>query len=422
MDCVIMTTAISETIVRKLPIPEKGNKLHYFSGATLQGKKAPSGFAVRVTAAGTKSFVWFHRVNGSPYLETIGRWDQNAKGGNLSVLMAIVKATERVKGIEKKGDDHRPQRTKQLATGATMNVAGMLDDYIARAKKEGKLRSIGDRESAFNRLVKPRIGRLSIYEVRRGQIMDMLDAIADENGEVMSDRTLAYLQAAFTWRAKRDDDLTLPFIRGMARTKPKERARKRTLSDAELRTVWKAADAINVPFAAMVRFLLLTGARRREAARITWDEIDGVDWTLPALRNKTKAELIRPLSKEALAVIKAVPRINSCPFVFSLNGRLPIGGIDKFKRKLDKASGVTGWVLHDLRRSSRSIMSRAGVPSDHAELCLGHVVAGVKGTYDRHDYYGEKKAAFEALAAQIARILDPAADNVKDLAGRRARL
>ena len=52
-------------------------------------------------------------------------------------------------------------------------------------------------------------------------------------------------------------------------------------------------------------------------------------------------------------------------------------------------------------------MSRAGVPSDHAERCLGHVIAGVRGTYDRHEYYAEKKRAYEALAAQIARIIDP---------------
>src|SRR5580704_4566471 len=81
---------ISEKVVAALPIPPSGNKLHYFSGATLQGKKAPSGFAVRVTSAGTKSFVWFHRVAGKPYLETLGRWDENSKGGDLTVLSAIV--------------------------------------------------------------------------------------------------------------------------------------------------------------------------------------------------------------------------------------------------------------------------------------------------------------------------------------------
>ena len=61
--------------------------------------------------------------------------------------------------------------------------------------------------------------------------------------------------------------------------------------------------------------------------------------------------------------------------------------------------GVTGWTLHDLRRTARSLMSRAGSQSDHAERCLGHLVGGVRGTYDRHDYHEEKWRAFEALAA-----------------------
>jgi hypothetical protein len=56
-------------------------------------------------------------------------------------------------------------------------------------------------------------------------------------------------------------------------------------------------------------------------------------------------------------------------------------------------------------------MSRAGVPTDHAERCLGHVIGGVRGTYDRHAYHAEKKAAFEALAGQIDRIINPQ-DNV----------
>jgi hypothetical protein len=79
---------------------------------------------------------------------------------------------------------------------------------------------------------------------------------------------------------------------------------------------------------------------------------------------------------------------------------------------------VTGWVLHDLRRSARSLLSRAGVPPDHAERCLGHVIGGVRGMYDRYAFYDEKKFAFEALAGQIDRILHPAANVVSIGAAR----
>jgi hypothetical protein len=65
-------------------------------------------------------------------------------------------------------------------------------------------------------------------------------------------------------------------------------------------------------------------------------------------------------------------------------------------------------------------MSRAGVPSDHAERCLGHVLSGVRGTYDRHEYLAEKRRAFEALASLIARIVIPG-DNVVALSDGRAK-
>jgi integrase len=74
------------------------------------------------------------------------------------------------------------------------------------------------------------------------------------------------------------------------------------------------------------------------------------------------------------------------------------------------------WTIHDLRRTARSLMSHAGVPPDHAERCLGHVIGGVRSIYDRHAFAKEKREAFEALAALVERILNPAAGNVIPLA------
>ncbi len=82
-------------------------------------------------------------------------------------------------------------------------------------------------------------------------------------------------------------------------------------------------------------------------------------------------------------------------------------------RKQDpEAQPPPNWTLHDLRRTARSLMSRAGVPSDHAERCLGHVIGGVRGVYDKYEYLPEKRRAFEALAALIERIVNPPAGNV----------
>ena len=62
--------------------------------------------------------------------------------------------------------------------------------------------------------------------------------------------------------------------------------------------------------------------------------------------------------------------------MFTLNGNAPAGGFDRHKLAIDEASGVKGWVIHDLRRSARTLLSRAGVNADIAERCLGHVIPG----------------------------------------------
>jgi integrase len=179
--------------------------------------------------------------------------------------------------------------------------------------------------------------------------------------------------------------------------------------------VWKAATAMGGAYEAYVRFLLLTGARRTEARRMPYSEVvDGV-WILPPHRHKTgktSVEKVLPLSKAAQALLEELPMLG--PFVFSGNGRTPMGGLGKRKAKLDKLSGTTGWVIHDLRRTAHSLMSRAGVDADIAERCLGHVIGGVRGVYDRYEYLEEKRIAFEKLAALIEGIVNPQ-DNVVPL-------
>ena len=60
-----------------------------------------------------------------------------------------------------------------------------------------------------------------------------------------------------------------------------------------------------------------------------------------------------------------------------------------------------------MRRTARSLLSRAGVAPDIAERCLTHTIGGVRGVYDRHRYEAEMLSAFEALAAQIERVVSP---------------
>ena len=71
-------------------------------------------------------------------------------------------------------------------------------------------------------------------------------------------------------------------------------------------------------------------------------------------------------------------------------------------------------MLTSRRGAWGTLSSRAGVDADIAERCLGHAIPGIRGTYDRHAYHAEKKQAFEALATQIERVVNPR-DNVVQL-------
>lgn len=194
----------------------------------------------------------------------------------------------------------------------------------------------------------------------------------------------------------------------MARTRPHELARERTLTDAELRAVWNACEG---EFGRYVRFVLLTACRRTEALAACRAEIIGDDWIIPGPRYKTGKDHLIPLSKAALALLH-----DGDDQLFNVKK----GNVWRYKDALGHAAGIkaASWTLHDLRRTARSLMSRAGVSADVAERCLGHVVGGVRGTYDRYEYYGEKKQAFEALASLIAQIVDPQ-ENVVAIRGQR---
>jgi len=363
-----------------------------------------SGLALRV-GRGRKSWTLHYTRDGTRARLTFGTYP------------AISLATARRKAIEAKGEIAEGRSPTPVAPDT---LQAICEEYFGR--EGSRLRNLGRYEKTLQRLVYPALGARPITEIRRTEIIRLLDRIEDENGPVMADRTLEIIRRIMNWYASRSDEFRSPIVRGMARTKPNERARDRVLTDDEIRAIWRstgAADrglyASTSVFAALVRFLLLTGARRSEASAMVWKELDDGSWTLPAERNKTKVELVRPLSRAALA---ALPE-RAGEFVFSIDGRTAINGLDKPKARLDEASGVTGWRLHDLRRSARSLMSRAGVPSDHAERCLGHVIGGVRGTYDRHEYFDEKARAFEALAAQIDRIVRPRENVVPITGGRR---
>jgi integrase len=414
---------LNEETIKRLPIPEKGNRITYFPDAVLQGSQVPRGFGVRVTAGGARSFIINYRIKRDEYRYTIGSYP------DWSALRAVREARNLRQRIDR-GENPLEDRKRPPTTNT---VGGLLDEFVERyVEKEAKLRTAYPIKRAFDQLVKPSIGKIGIYELRRSDVAQMLDEIADERGLVMADKTLAWLRKAFNWYAGKDDKFNSPIVKGMARTKPTERARTRVLSDDELRIIWPLFAEAGT-FGAMLKMLLLTAQRRDEVATMTWKGIDkdGI-WTIPAERYKTKRPNHVPLSLAALAVIEGQPRAEGCDYVFPSRTRTPFSGFAKSKAALDKAvlealqkhggavEPLPNWTLHDLRRTAKTLMVRAGVRPDISERVLGHVIAGVEGTYDRHSYADEKRDALDKLAATIQRILNPLPSNVEKLAEHRA--
>ena len=350
-------------------------------------------------------------------------------------LLGVVTPEEARKAAKKwagqRADNRDPAAEREVEQRiATKTVSVVFVDFYKIHVLGNGLRSADEIKSAFDRLVRGRIGDRSIYDLKRSEIIELLDNIAEHNGAPTADHVLAYLRKLFNWFSSRDDDFRSPIVRGMARTTLKDRKRDRVLSDDELRDLFKALDRItaNEPGSAwpgFVRTLLYSSLRVAAVARAHRDEINSEGWLIPGERTKHGEPHLVPMTPTMQKLFG-----NRQGFLFSsTGGDKPISGFSKMKKLIDaeiaairKADGrkaMPPWVLHDLRRTARTLMSRAGVLSDFAERVLAHIISGVRATYDYHQYADDKYEAMEKLAAQIGRIINPAPDNVVQLGGKK---
>jgi integrase len=290
-----------------------------------------------------------------------------------------------------------------------------MDSRRGGAKRhvEGKqLRSGPEIKRILAQYVSPRWSTTPFLEIRRRQVNDLLDYVADHNGKAQADMVLAVIRSVMSWYQSRDEDYTSPIVKGMKRSDAK--ARERILDDDEIRALWASADDCGA-FGAIVKLCLFTAQRREKIATMKWTDVrDGV-WTIAAeAREKGNArELVLP--QVALNLIEQQPRFATNPYIFpaSQRGRRANAGPMHFtswsmrKAELDRKLGFAHWTIHDLRRAARSLLSRAGVSSEIAERVLGHAIPGIEGIYNRHSYKEEKAQALAKLATSIAMIVDP---------------
>ncbi len=178
------------------------------------------------------------------------------------------------------------------------------------------------------------------------------------------------------------------------------------LSDRELARVIAAARQIDGPYGHIVEVLALTGQRREEVARCTWDEIDlkTRTWKISSDLTKNAKSHEVHLSGPVIAVLS---RANEqAKFVFSRSADSSFQDFSAAKRELDRLSGVTGWRLHDLRRTCVSGMARLGIAPHVADKILNHqagTISGVAAVYQRHDFLAERREALETWVPILGR-------------------
>jgi integrase len=296
---------------------------------------------------------------------------------------------------------------------APETLAAVAANWLTRYVERNRLRTAPELRRQVGKYIVPVLGDRPFVDIRRSDIALFLDAIEDKHGPPMADSILSTLRAIANWYAARDDTYTPPFVRSMTRTPPQNRRRDRILNDNEIRQVWQAAADFKIAqFGAVVQLLLLTGQRLAKVQTLRWDDLDASGiWTIRTEpREKTNAGKLR-LPQRALDIVHAQPLFVSSPYVFVSR----TGSNGYSKSAFDEKCNVANWRLHDLRRTARSLMARAGVSSEIAERVLGHAIPGIEAIYNRHDYLDEKADALRKLAALVERIINPPSDNVVPL-------
>ena len=427
---------LTDRFVRNVPPPSDGRG-EYLDSVVPQ-------LMLRVTPTGHKSFALLARFPGhrNPTRRLLGAYydgdqvvlDQpdagilDRDGAALSLAEAREKARIWLGMIARGRDPGAEKRAAQVhakakEAEAQLQAATTFERVAALwiKRKAAGLKHELEIESCIEREFTARWKGRPLADISREEMRLAVRAIEERGAGWQAYTALGYLRQMLGWASECGE--FGEFVSPLRDVKPgswidfKKQARDRVLTHDELRRVWQAAVQEGYPFGDAVRLLALTGQRLREIADLSWDEID-LDGealiTIPKERMKGKAAHEVPLAPQALALLCGLPRFSS-KYVFSLKGGVrTVGGFDRPKARLDAASGVTAWRLHDLRRTARSGFSALSGFEDHVrEAVLDHRRNGIARTYDLHKYRDEKRALLTAWEERLLAIVEPAAGNAE---------
>lgn len=364
------------------------------------------GWGVRILRSGTVSWVTQCRVRGQP----ISKRGTFGRVGRLPFTLARERAKHILALADLGRDWYEEQKAEAAAAAQATNSAdaslgAKLEAYLADAEVK-RLRTYDTAERYLRKVWAPLHGH-SAETVTSKDITRELERVAVDQGIVAANRARSRLSTAFAWllethRLERDDN---PVARAR---RWKERGRRnRAPSLEELGRIWEACGEVYPDtFGAVVRLLILTGARKSEIALLARSEVDldRAEIVLPPARVKTGEAHLIPLSRPAVRILRGLPERRSARI-------FPIVSWARCKTKLDEVSGVIGWTVHDLRRSFSSLArDELNADGEVVELALGHLPAGVRGRYD----FSQRKQQRRELAERWARLVLKAAGEPVD--------
>ncbi len=389
------------------------------------------GLALRVSAKGQKTWTVVYRVRGSGEVpgERVVRLAGDKRRLTLGEYPSVGLADARAKAAEIKrlarsGIDAGDTGNQEDSQASVPVVADLIDRYVSDHLRRNGLRAGSNAEKQLRLHVGGAWSTKPVVSITRADLVSLLEKVRipfeievrdgdrvelrKRGGPGAAAEVRKWTRAMFQFAVEvglRPDN---PFAD--VKNRDKQRSRDRVLSMPELAAVWRAAGGMGYPWGPYYRLILLTGDRRGEWAKAQWHWLDTERERLeiPAAQYKTGKAQVVPLSSQARAIVQELPRGEAGPFLFSSDGgATPVSGFSKAKARLDRHLATAGvgelppWVVHDLRRSMATHMERIGVEPHVIEVCLGHVLKGVAGTYRHYGYLPEKTAALQAWADEL---------------------
>ena len=417
-----MTRALSKKLITEAVAAGTAGKTY-----VMLWDSSPKGLGLRIRRGGGSSWLFRYRTKDAARTApvkslTLGNWPE------LSVESARALALGHAAKIAAGGDPGADLRQRKLRERSTVGPA--LNDYensLERRHIVNRKLVMSILRKGFEPVISSEIETLGLRT-----IVGLIDRIATTRHKRKDGTVYTTPGTAAEFKKLASGFLGWAALQGMApgnvlggyRAQKQSREQKlaksarqgRALTDSEIVAVWNAASSMR-SFGALVQAGLLTGMRRNELAGLRWTDITDDVITITEDKTKQGREHKVPLSSVMKEVLAAQQARSTGRLVFpsDITGSA-MSGWSKMLPRLVKVSGVP-FRLHDLRRTTRTMMSRLGVSEAVAEAAIGHAKTGLVAIYDKHDHLEERRAAFEAVGQHIASLIggdggDSTASNV----------